>query len=279
MELQYKNKNGKLCTRRNFTDKEFEQLKSLTNWIEDESRKSIRERVHCVLNNISTYPKCPVCNNKCNFLKSGKYAKTCGKSCGTKNKETQEKITQTNIEKYGVPRFVNQEKAQKTMLSKYGVEHTSKLKENRNKAISTTNERYSKDEFNGLIKNGVINKYGVENIWQCEEIKDSISIKKAQNYQERRTVNDYKGTVYILYFPYYNAYKIGLSGNFENRAKLLKKDFGEYEIIKLIESDKCYALEKYFHELLGSYRMCLESGVGRTEFFNAECKEVLDIEL
>jgi hypothetical protein len=112
---------------------------------------------------------------------------------------------------------------------------------------------------------------------QSQEIKDIMSISLAKRFQARRNNEgtDYSGVVYILHFPQQSAVKIGLSGDFEKRSVSLFKDFGEYTIIDIIETQECFALETSLHEKFANYRMCLDEGCGRTEFFSDEILENL----
>jgi ribosomal protein L37AE/L43A len=273
-DLQYLQTSGKYSgfIRRNFSESEFKEILSLTPWIEDTSRKSIRERVHCILNNITEYTKCPVCNKDNKFLKNGKYSITCSHSCGIKNPEVQTKTKLTKLEKYGSETFVNPDKARTTCLERYGVDHTSKLPENREGAKQTNFERNGSRNYNNAAKIAVtcLERYGVDNVSKSPEIKDIMSISKAKHFNERRNNEgtDYSGVVYVLHFPQHSAVKIGLSGDFEKRSVSLFKDFGEYTIIDIIETQECFALETSLHEKFANYRICIEEGCGRTEFFD-----------
>jgi len=111
-----------------------------------------------------------------------------------------------------------------------------------------------------------------------KEFKDRIAISKTQSYNKRRNLEgtDYSGIVYILHFPHLEAIKIGLTSNFNSRSKDLIKDFGEFNIIQLIETKSCYALESELHEKFAKYRIVFEEGGGRTEFFR---ETILDISL
>jgi hypothetical protein len=171
----------------------------LTSHVKDSTRKSIRERVYSVLNNITEVPKCLVCSNNVNFLKSGNYGKYCSLQCLANDKE---------------------------------------VREGTNNKISISVSKYYQS---------IINKEGT----------------------------DYSGVVYILHFPQHNAVKIGLSGDFEQRTKGLYKDFGNFEVIQLIETDYSHTLENELHQKFSEYRICLEEGCGRTEFFKEEILEKL----
>jgi ribosomal protein L37AE/L43A len=177
-DLQYLQTSGKYSgqMRKNFSNEEFNQICSLTPWIEDTSRKSLRERVFCILNNITETPKCPVCNKDNIFLRNGAYSNTCSPSCGIKNPEVQEKTKLTKLEKYGSETFVNPDKAKNTCQERYGVEHTSKLPENREGAKQTNFERNGSRNYNNRERSLVtcLERYGVENAFQSEEVKDKI---------------------------------------------------------------------------------------------------------
>jgi hypothetical protein len=105
-----------------------------------------------------------------------------------------------------------------------------------------------------------------------------MSIALANNFQARRNDEgtDYSGLVYILHFPQHKAVKIGLTGDFDQRAKGLISDFGEYNIIDIIETDTCFKLETYLHKKFSEYRFCLDEGTGRTEFFKDEILEFIN---
>jgi ribosomal protein L37AE/L43A len=274
-ELVFLDKNGWI--RRDFSEGEFKEILLLTPWIEDTSRKSIRERVSCILNNITETPKCPVCNKDNKFLRNGKYSITCSPSCGIKNPEVQTKTKLTKLEKYGSETFVNPDKAKNTCLESYGVTHTSKLPENREGALQTNFERNGSRNYNNRAGSFVtcLERYGEINPSYSKQIRDIISIKIANNFQARRNIEgtDYVGVVYILHFPQHKAVKIGLSGDFEKRSKSLISDFGEYTIVDIIETHECFKLESSLHEKFSEYRMCLDEGTGRTEFFSDEILE------
>jgi len=109
-------------------------------------------------------------------------------------------------------------------------------------------------------------------------VRNNISIGKANHFQARRNEEgtDYNGVVYILHFPEHNAVKIGLSGDFEQRSKGLIKDFGDFSIVKLIETDSCFKLEQELHQKFSEHRICLSEGTGRTEFFKEDILEFIN---
>jgi hypothetical protein len=248
---------------RRISDEMFNEICSLTSWIEDTSRKSIRERYYCIVHNITEHPKCENCSNDVNFsYTSGKYRTSCSEQC--KMFIAKDKIKQSCLKKYGVE-YPNQseevrEKTKQTCLKKYGVENASQSKVVKEK-----------------MKASCLSKYGVEYISQSEDFKEKMSITLANNFQARRNIEgtDYFGVVYILHFPQHNAVKIGLTGDFEKRSLSLLKDFGEYTVINIIETQECFALESSLHRKFSEFRICIDAGCGRTEFFRDEIIEKL----
>lgn len=255
-ELTYTEGKRTGSIRRNFNDQEFEEIKRRTPWVNEESRDSIRERVYCLLNDIRELPKCKICGNDTNFLKSGKYSICCSKDCQYIDKDRMNKAKITKKCRYGSSSFVNLEKRDQTNLKRYG-----------NVCV------FNSDEVKDKIKNVLMERYGVESYARSSDFSEKMSIGRAKHFQLRRNEEgtDYAGTVYILKFMDYNAFKIGLTSDFEGRSKALRKDFGDFEIIKLIDTDECFSLESYFHNQLDEFRICLSEGVGRTEFFSEGC--------
>jgi hypothetical protein len=248
-----------------FSDEMFEEIFSLTHWIEDTSRKSLRERIYCLSNNITEAPKCLECNNKTKWLVGSRYyAEYCGQSCSVKSQKTQDAMKETCFKHFGV---THQSKSPSIILLK---------KENYFKKTGYYHH-WQNPEILKEIQETNLKRYGVENPMQSEEIQEKMSISLANNFQARRNDEgtDYSGVVYILHFPQHKAVKIGLTGDFDNRSKGLIKDFGEYTIIDIIETDSVFALESSLHEKFSEYRFCLDEGCGRTEFFSDEILENL----
>jgi hypothetical protein len=223
------------------SDDMFEEICSLTPHVKDQSRASIPERVYCIENNIFEIPKCPECGKNVNYLRSKRYAEFCCQKCSTHS----EKI-----------------------LSKMKNSHKSRT-------------GYDNPAQNPVLREEMkirrIEKNGVDAFKHTLETKIKISNSRALHYQSiiNEEGTDYSGIVYILHFPHLNAVKIGLSSNFKKRGKILFKDFGNFEVIQLIETDTCFRLESELHEKFSEYRICLEEGCGRTEFFKEEILEKL----
>jgi hypothetical protein len=286
------------------TDEMFNEICSLTPWVEDTSINSLTERLYCIKHNIKEPPKCEICSVKTIFSRhNNRYSKSCSQECNSiviknksrqtclakygvehvfQNKEVKEKSRQTCLEKYGVENpyqsEVCKEKIRTTCQEKYGVEYPLQSEEIKEKIKQTCIKKYGfenpaqSEEVKDKMKATNKEKYGVEYPAQSEEVRDKMSISLANNFQARRNEQgtDYSGSVYILHFPQHSAVKIGLTGDFDNRSKGLISDFGDYTIINIIETQECFALESSLHQKFKDYRICLSEGGGRTEFFKDE---------
>jgi hypothetical protein len=229
------------------TEEIFNNIKELTPFVKDTTIKSLSERVYCIVNNISCSPRCLWCGEPTNFLKRNLgFAKFCSNSCAAK------KETHKNEKDESYLKLSKKEKYNFTCQERYGVQSHNSSKIVKQNKINSCQERY-----------------GVDNAAKTKEAKDKMSIALANNFQARRTDEgtDYSGSVYILHFPQHKAVKIGLTGDFDQRSKGLIYDFGEFSVIDIIETQECFKLETSLHEKFSEYRMCLDEGCGRTEFF------------
>lgn len=144
---------------------------------------------------------CPVCKNRCTFLSFGKgYSSTCSVSCGQLNEQTQNKIKETNIKKYGCENVfqskIIKNKIKTTCKKKYKVENYSKTKECHTKMEETCLKKYGvkhyvqTNEFKNRYKQTCQEKYGVENYTKTNEYKT----KSKQTCQEKYGVINYSQT-------------------------------------------------------------------------------------
>lgn len=142
------------------------------------------------------------------------YRKFCCRECSSKSPLKYEKSKQTKMDRYGNPNYNNMEKNKKTCLERYGVTHIglsdeikTKVKktwdskgereimefrkkhsdiwkhktpnekqEIVNKVRKTKHKRYGDPNYNNTEKNKktCLEKYGVDNVFKSEEIKDKI---------------------------------------------------------------------------------------------------------
>ena len=240
-----------------FSNDMFKELCSLTSFVRA-TKNTIRERVYCLANKLTEIPKCPECGNNVKWLEGrGMYAGFCCVLCSVNSESTRNLITKTYKQRTGFSHPSKNPCVVKKKRQKYFVK-TGYFHHWQNPIV----------QFNYKATN--LAKYGFENAAQSPKIRDKMSISLADHFQARRNTEgtDYKGVVYILHFPEHNAVKIGLSGDFEQRSKGLIKDFGDFSIVKLIETDSCFKLEQELHEKFKTHRICLCTGAGRTEFFN-----------
>lgn len=116
----------------------------------------ISERVYCILNEIKQIPKC-YCGNDVKYRPSEKrYLTYCSTKCSNSQKNftpfsdpnIQNKIKQTNLEKYGVENVFSskeiQDKIKQTNLEKYGTEHPMKSGKIKQKVLKTQIKKYGK---------------------------------------------------------------------------------------------------------------------------------------
>jgi endogenous inhibitor of DNA gyrase (YacG/DUF329 family) len=314
--MEYLQSNGK-CMRKNFSDDEFQEICSLTPWIEDTSRKSIRERVYCILNNITETQFCPECGNAIHTFSKNVYSKFCSLACGRSSSITLTKRKASNIIKYGVPssgQIPNSKtKLKETLIKKYEkfdelifftengtmrrffserefLEICSLTPWVEDISMKSIRERISciihnitdipiclecSNKVKFLRQNSYAKYCSLKCVNLSKSRNDKISLTMSKNYLNNFTEDDHVGTVYILHFPKHRAVKIGKSSNFNNRRSKLIKDFGEFNVIKLIETEECFKLESSLHQKFANYRICLEEGGGRTEFFKEEILNML----
>lgn len=95
---------------------------------------TLQQRAWHILNYVNQIPVCPRCSNLLKFQKSGKYSKYCSQKCNANSPETILRKKNTLIETHG------SEESYKTMVA---------------------------DRF----KNIALQKYGVENVFQANEVK------------------------------------------------------------------------------------------------------------
>lgn len=125
-----------------------------------------RDRLFCLINQITEQPKCQTCGKDMKFNhQKNRFNNFCpntkNSSCGMNYKEKKQQIKNTLLKKYGVDNAMkNKEiclKQQKTMLKKYGVKRMVQLKEHCDNLKTLICKR--KDQINEKRKNTMIAKY------------------------------------------------------------------------------------------------------------------------
>lgn len=133
--------------------------------------EALSEKMYWLANDLTDYPKCPVCGKQVkNYInQSLGYYKFCSCSCAQLSPETQEKLKQTNLLKYGcenpMQAKVVQDKVRETCLERYGVENS-----------------YQAEVFKEKIKQTNLRRYGVENPQQNTEIKNKTKQTMIDEY-------------------------------------------------------------------------------------------------
>lgn len=149
-----------------------------------------KEQLYLYYNNIQHIPTCPICGSKTKFHgNSYGYSKYCCSSCAQKDKETQEKIKSSCIERYGEEyNIIKSKKGQNTKEKRYG----SKTYNNIEKAKATCIERYGVDNvmksniFLEKSKNTCMERYGVEYALLRQEYKN---IKNKKEFDKMKSKN------------------------------------------------------------------------------------------
>lgn len=247
---------------------------------------------------------CDVCSGSVKFisLREG-FRRTCSTKCGNslpRRKLTPEEQTQANtkrvqtcFEKYGVSTNLQlidtsgennpshredvKIKRRETMLNKYGVQHALQSQEFLDKVRNANKEKYGQehimqtDEGKQKFTQSMQDKYGVDYAMQSEEMVQRFRESRINSDRELQVVGGY---VYLVFFTELRLFKIGMSRNFKDRATGLRRDFGVFETIKLIHSNDSKNLERTLHLKFNSKRVLLESGSGKTEFFELENQDV-----
>lgn len=124
-----------------------------TNFLPKES--NFNQRCFHIINDLYEVPLCKECeNNKVNFCnrdKTWKYLDFCSTTCGSNNKETQEKYKNTNIKKYGIDNYSKTDEYKNYMINKnrekYGVDWYQQSYDFKHKSEITMLEKFGTPYF------------------------------------------------------------------------------------------------------------------------------------
>lgn len=164
------------------SDEEVEYLESNFPWC-----GSRQEAVYCLKHDIISQPKCQYkdCSENATFTRKG-YNKGCCKAhniklhnlekYGVENvkqvKQFKDKAMKTYNSKSDEEKAEIQKRKEKTMMKKYGTTNPSYVDEIKNK-ISKKNKANATSRMKKLKKNNQ-KKYGVDNVFQLEEVKEKM---------------------------------------------------------------------------------------------------------
>ena len=166
---------------------------------EDNINVAIKERIYCIINNITERLNCynKECNNKIikYYGPTIGYRKFCSNTCSQHDIDIRNKAKQTCIERYGVEYALQseeiKEKSKQTCIERYGVEYIGQVEEVKEKSKQTCVEKYGVEhvlqskEIKDKKNKTCIERYGTEIVLQCKEIrdrKDKTSIERYGTY-------------------------------------------------------------------------------------------------
>ena len=163
---------------------------------EDNINVAIKERIYCIINNITERLNCynKECNNKIikYYGPTIGYRKFCSNTCSQHDIDIRNKAKQTCIERYGVEYALQseeiKEKSKQTCIERYGVEYIGQVEEVKEKSKQTCIERYGveyalqSEEIKEKSKQTCIERYGVEYIGQVEEVKEKSKQTCVEKY-------------------------------------------------------------------------------------------------
>lgn len=130
----------------NFIEHEYQQILLLTDFLSN--TVTLKERIYCILNNITDIKICPVCNNNVVKFKNTTigYNTYCSTKCRSNDVIVKNKIKVTCQEKYGADSFVAstkfKEKSDATLIEKYGTTNLMLVPEIKQKVENTNIEKY-----------------------------------------------------------------------------------------------------------------------------------------
>ena len=154
-----------------------EELNLLNNFYKDS--ESLNETIYRILNNLDTRPTCVICGKKVRYVnfRIG-FTKHCSPKCTKNDPNTQLKLEETCLKKYGCKNpgasKEAQEKIKRTMFEHYGVDHAFKSKEVKDKIINAHRKKLGVDwpmqskQVQEKSKQTCLEKYGVEYTGQSE---------------------------------------------------------------------------------------------------------------
>ncbi|MGI0076026.1 MAG: DUF7487 domain-containing protein [Nitrosopumilaceae archaeon] len=175
----------------------FDEVLELTSFCRQEE-VTWKWRIYCIQKDIKHLPLCKTCNKSVLYscIRHQRLVRYCGPKCFINNPETQEKLKQTNLKRYGVEWNVaskqSREKSKQTCLERYGVNNPFKVKNIKEKIKETNLQRYGVEystqnrQIKEKIKETNLQRYGVEHPSQSKEIKEKVK----QTCLERYGVNN-----------------------------------------------------------------------------------------
>ena len=130
----------------------FEYLKNRYN---DNSTDLLKESYARIINNIEILPECPICHKKhifINRLDRPPYPIYCSNKCKGQSNDWLNKQKQTKKENHGDPNYNNRIQYKQTCINKYGVENPYQNEEIKDKIKKTKLNKYGDEYYNNKEK-------------------------------------------------------------------------------------------------------------------------------
>lgn len=161
-----------------------------TSWMNEKCSAS--ERIYCLKNNITEYPKCKICGKiLVNIPCNGDCPRFCSIKCFANSDEVRNKTKNTIKELYGDnPPFGFGSKQFKDKIKELygdGIENISQVQEIKDKKIETLIKHYgSLENANKIRQQTLLKHHGVENTSQLPGVGDKISKTKLNKTKEEK---------------------------------------------------------------------------------------------
>ena len=129
--------------------------KYLKNRYNDNSTNLLKESYARIKNNIEILPECPICHKKLVFinrLDKYPYPIYCSNKCKGQSDDWLNKQKKTKEERYGNQNYNNRIQYKQTCINKYGVENVYQNQEIKNKIKQTKLDKYGNEYYNNSEK-------------------------------------------------------------------------------------------------------------------------------
>ena len=135
---------------------------------------SYKESIYRIKNNIEVLPICPTCGNKIHMDNHNHYRDHCSLKCSFNDEIVINKITNTKIDRYNNPKYVNLDKRYKTNIEKYGCKYVFSNEDIKHKVYNTKLKKYGNGYFCNQKKSEetCFKKYGVKTPLNLQEVHE-----------------------------------------------------------------------------------------------------------
>lgn len=225
----------------------------------------MNECIYLIMNGMSERPKCE-CERKGDktFIsyKDG-YYNYCGKPnvCSLRKQEATKNITKEITKE---ERELRIKKYNKTCLEKYGVDNFFKSKD----FISNNFSQELIDKRNVNRQKALQEKYGVNSVFQLEEIKTKIRERNIEKYNKKQ----------FIQIPNKHQYIISMLEKNDIRYSIIDKNYFSIPkfnlAIKINEVNKLHS-DKNYHQ--NKYDICKSQGIELVQFWDIEINNKIEV--